>query len=246
MTTEENRVKHDDRPNNLYALYDGIDTTPFGRSSPDRSEHSDEGWSAIPKRTIATDPPPDYDHDGFDPAPSQQSMDRRQRRPRGRNAIRGLWIAAALACGASFAAGSAILTPTPTTRRVTASAVAHAPGSAVREPHRTTLHPEPKPRASGAARKNRSRAPSRARHSSPSARPRRSARPVPTPVSTPMPAAPAQTTTVIATAPSSTHQQATSAPTSPSAGHGAAAPSPQPAGPTGQVALIGAGTSPSG
>lgn len=42
-------------PDNVYALFPGIETTPFGHRA-ERPEPNDEGWSAVPERTIADDP----------------------------------------------------------------------------------------------------------------------------------------------------------------------------------------------
>jgi hypothetical protein len=41
-----------DQPRNVYALFPGIDTTPFGRHAAVDEHPSDHGWSAVPEPTI--------------------------------------------------------------------------------------------------------------------------------------------------------------------------------------------------
>ena len=41
-----------DQAGKVYALFPGIDTTPFGDNPPDQAPPTDQGWSATPERTI--------------------------------------------------------------------------------------------------------------------------------------------------------------------------------------------------
>ena len=48
-------MEQDETPNNVYALFPGIDTAPFGVAGTEERVpplQADEGWSAVPERSI--------------------------------------------------------------------------------------------------------------------------------------------------------------------------------------------------
>ena len=47
-------MEYDKAPNNVHALFPGIETMPFGRAAA-LDELSEEGWSATPERTLVVE-----------------------------------------------------------------------------------------------------------------------------------------------------------------------------------------------
>jgi hypothetical protein len=86
-------VQHDDDPQNVFALFPGIDTAPFGRAA-DTEALSDDGWSAVVKPTIALE------------AVSGAGSGARRWPTR----AAAIWIALALVVGAGIAVGRTLLT----------------------------------------------------------------------------------------------------------------------------------------
>ena len=101
-------MEQDETPNNVYALFPGIDTAPFGVAETEERVpplQADEGWSAVPERSITVG---HGDEDDLgEPLPSRRvSLERRSWVPASRPF---LWVAAALAAGAAIAAGQAVV-----------------------------------------------------------------------------------------------------------------------------------------
>lgn len=92
-------MKSEDNSGNVFALFPGIDTTPF-TSSP---EAGDEGWSALPEPSITVDEPRRAAPDGSGPGP------RRPRRPGIGRAAAVASVVVAIIAGAAFAATQALL-----------------------------------------------------------------------------------------------------------------------------------------
>jgi hypothetical protein len=231
-------VKQEEPPGNVYALFPGIDTTPFGdASSSAGSELGEAGWSAVPTRPIA---PEHSGEDGANQLGDGSPPVRSRRHARVALGAPVVWMAVALIAGAAFAAGRAMLTQSA------APAIRH--GSATSE-YRASLS-----QTLTAIGKLIHATPSQARHApaTHSTKPRTSHTQPVSPhhgsartstvtvtVAAPPPSQPSQTVPVYA---NSAH--ASQAETSGSAAVGGTPPPP--AGPTGRVSLIGAGTTPSG
>jgi hypothetical protein len=110
----ERRGAPDDN-GNVYALFPGIDTTPFGpENSSDYLDVSDDGWSAVPKRTIT------YDHATSGAVDRAASVRGRLRRPASHPAPATVGVAVAILVGAGIGVGRDVLsgttTPTNTAR----------------------------------------------------------------------------------------------------------------------------------
>jgi hypothetical protein len=225
-------VEYDETPNNVHALFPGIETAPFGRAAA-LDELSDEGWSTTPEPTLAVE---------------DQPGDRRPaaaRRYSPRMAPMAAVLIAVLA-GAGLGAGRALLTPAgrrgshytaselAASELGAASAASHSDlaRASARHPefvvHRTgqrsAAHHETSRHVAGTEKKSR-----RAAVSS-------SAQTVATPSEQPA------TVPVVA----STATYSSGAGGGNDASSGSSSQSAQPAGPRGRVALIGAGTTPSG
>lgn len=243
-------METEDSIRNVYALFPGIDRAPFGSgASPQDPERNDDGWSAVPTRTVATEPttdPADAPVTGERPVPHRQ---RRLRLPRDRLPAPVLWIALALFAGAAFGVGHAAFAPTQRPARRVAAAPAHTASASSSS---QLLHKAFRASTSSAERspvRHRAKPKTTAKHRAATLRHAPAATHTVT-VRTPaasQPAAPAPQTARDSTTAGSTGAGSTggtptrggSVPSSPRA------PS-QPAGPTGPVSLIGAGTTPSG
>lgn len=100
-------MEDEDTTHNVYALFPGIDTTPFGGTSRVEPESGDEGWSAVPQRTISTtdqplvETPADSSAATGDP---RRILHSERRRPLAAGTAL-LWIAIAVGAGVAFAAG---------------------------------------------------------------------------------------------------------------------------------------------
>jgi len=108
-------VDHDDTANNIFPLFDGLDTTPFGAPKATPAARTDHGWSAEPEPTITDDAP---SGDPTAPPPATPPRRRLARRagplPLSRAAV---WLAAALVSGAALASARSMLAPTEPTPR---------------------------------------------------------------------------------------------------------------------------------
>lgn len=117
-------MDHDDTANNIFPLFDGLDTTPFGAPKATPAARTDAGWSAEPEPTITDDT--------FLEDPSAPGLPAPQVRRRGRRAgvlhlsRAAVWLAAALVSGAALASTRAMLLPTGATPRH-ASPTTHLP-----------------------------------------------------------------------------------------------------------------------
>lgn len=230
------RVENQDGTRNVYALFPGIDTTPFGARPPDQPEPLDDGWSAVPARTVAT-------ADVIEPAGGGDASRLRTSGHYWRFArtTPAVWILVAVVAGAAFAAGRAVLTPGMSqVRRVAAARTRHASEAEFAQllgklfarptsrPRRATVRRDPKSHADAAHHRTAVRRTEAATHI--------------VTVTAPAPSQPAPAT------PPPTY--AVTARPSAAQGTGAAAntasSTPHRAGPTGPVSLIGAGTTPSG
>ncbi len=109
-------MKPGEPPDNIYPLFSGIDTTPFGATSQDQA--SDDGWSTTPETNVT------------DPAAGNNSSQRRniassRRNRRRRRATRlprpAAWIALALLAGVGLASARQILQTSSTERPTHAS-----------------------------------------------------------------------------------------------------------------------------
>jgi len=220
-------VEYDEAPNNVHALFPGIDTTPFGRVAS-LDQLSDQGWSAVPERTIAAE---------------EAVAGDRGRAGHGRRAATAMWVGVAVLAGAGLAAGRAVLAPSPRPSSHLAASAATSQRSALATSHRLL--------ASAAARvrvpvvhHDLRRAPSHPTARRHASRPARSAPERATTASAPQTAATEQTPSapVYASAASDSGGGGGGS----SAGGSSSSSSAQRAGPSGPVSLIGAGTTPSG
>lgn len=108
-------MDHDDTADNIFPLFDGLDTTPFGAPKATPAARTDHGWSAEPEPTITDDAP---SGDPTAPPPATPPRRRLARRagplPLSRAAV---WLAAALVSGAALASARSMLAPTEPTPR---------------------------------------------------------------------------------------------------------------------------------
>jgi hypothetical protein len=226
-------VKSEDNSRNVYALFPGIDTTPFGKTP----EAGDEGWSALPEPSIATESARKPSNGGSDLLETGLAQPRRSRISR----VAALAsLAAAIVAGAGFAAAQGLLSHPA--RKL-------APLSASRGHHPSTRHAPTTHLRSAHSVRPRSPRHRHRRHSVKKATRASHSRTSATVVSTPPPTSPPATPVV---ASSGTSASGTSGTASPSYSHVTNSASTSSsrhahhAGPSGRVALIGAGTTPSG
>jgi len=221
-------VEYDEAPNNVHALFPGIDTTPFGRAAS-LDELSDQGWSAVPERTIAAE---------------EAVAGGGGRVGHGRAVVTVMWVGLAVLAGAALAGGRAVLAPSarssshlaassvPSRRSSLATSHALLALTLGRRVARVVHHGVQPAPAHPTARRRASR-PARTTH-----KPTASASaPAPAP-----PPAETASTPVYASAASDSGGGGGES----SAGGSSSSSSAQRAGPSGPVSLIGAGTTPSG
>lgn len=208
----------EDKSGNVYALFPGIDTTPFGKTP----EAGDEGWSALPEPTITTDDEPRQSGSG------DSGVARRAPRGGIGRIAAVASLAAAVIAGAGFAAAQGLLSH-PTRKSPTVSA---SRGSRPSPRHATTTRlrsaPSAWPRSRGHLHRRR-----KVKKKTPASR-------SPATVAS-TPAAPPTTPATPVAASSVTSASESSSAASASSTHGV-----HHSGPTGRVSLIGAGTTPSG
>lgn len=218
-----------DKSGKVYALFPGIDTTPFG-GSPVTVEPGDDGWSTVPERTIAGDVPPGTSGGAsasavVDPAESHRSI---------RRAVSLATAVVAIVIGAGFAAAHALLAE-PASKSPAASAHrGRRPAGIVA----AVRHP----RVARSVRSHTTRRASRKHHLRPKTGATGAHHTSRTSAATTV-AGPVQTPPVEASAAEPT--SSSSSPTGSSSGSRKSSGGRRP-GPTGRVALIGAGTTPSG
>jgi hypothetical protein len=222
----------DKPPDNVYGIFPGIDTTPF-RHQPDQSGASDQGWSAEPEPTIHREP---SGRSGG--AHTVLTLLRNLPTDRAVSTTRLAVIGLALLTGAGIAAANTMLTASTTAR------IAHRIIASI-----STGAASPTQPASEAARALESRGITTRRHPDAAIKPPVRHRPTRHSTSsshataagpTPSPTHHSPTPVSYAT---STVQPTYTPDTATTASANTAAVS---AGPTGRVALIGAGTTPSG
>jgi hypothetical protein len=235
-------MDHHDATDNVYALFPGIDTRPFGRANepPARQPSlADPAWNAeIPTRTLVDDEPPNGTSHA-DPHPERPGI--RRYPPHLRGPIRiAAWVAVALLAGGALALGRSLLI-TPSDR------APHALAS--------TGHPQPRPTGS--------RAPTSARRASSHIRaahkPEQRARAHQRPARPTRAHRPARRPTSASTHTAPTTQSATTTPTTQDSTAGASQPTQpapatatvasgrtarQPAGPTGLGQQVGGSCDP--
>lgn len=227
-------MEYDEAPNNVHALFPGIETAPFGRAAA-LDELSDEGWSATPERTLLVDD----DH----------ACDRRPAAGRGYNPRKAAVAAVlvALLAGAGLGVGNVLLTPAgrsgspPAASDLAASAgLAGTSDASHRElawaSARDREFVAHRGRRGSGARHETSRGLGRRHRTSSTAAGSASGSAVATPSEQPA-------TVPVVDTPAT---YASSAGGGNGASDSSSSQGAQPAGPTGRVALIGAGTTPSG
>ena len=126
-----------DPSDNVYSLFPGTDTAPFGGGAgtpPDHHESTDDGWSATPERTIV-----DAGDLGRD-AGRRNHLRPFRRRPPGPTVPRPLRLTAlGLAVGAAVAASLASLSSqAPQHARKLAAAAVQSPSVSVAAPNRSS------------------------------------------------------------------------------------------------------------
>lgn len=222
-------MKSEDNSRNVYALFPGIDTTPFGKLP----EAGDEGWSALPEPSIATDRSRSPNTGGADPAPPGHSRIRRTA------ALASL--AVAIIAGAGFAVAHSLFSHPARKSPAISASRGHRPSARrAASTHVRSAHPARPRSAVHRHRKHGVKKPARARHS-PSTTVASASAPPSTPATPVTPSTTPSTPEYSSTASTSSHSTSTGSTSSTSSSHGT-----HHAGPRGRVALIGAGTTPSG
>ncbi|MGH2909899.1 MAG: hypothetical protein ACRDK8_11430, partial [Solirubrobacteraceae bacterium] len=111
----------DSTPDNVYGLFPGIDTTPFGASTP--ATGADHGWSATPEPTIADAD----DQRPSDVSPAAGDPRRLAHDKRAHLLSRAaVWMLVALLTGGALAAAHVMLSPAGSTPH-SASLTTHVP-----------------------------------------------------------------------------------------------------------------------
>lgn len=98
-------------PDNVYPLFSGIDTTPFGPTSQEAA--TDDGWSTTPEANVTDD---NAANDSSQRRPFAGSRGSRRRRQATRLPRPTGWIALALLAGVGLASARQILQTGPTAR----------------------------------------------------------------------------------------------------------------------------------
>jgi hypothetical protein len=235
-------------PNNVYALFPGIDTRPFGKAIEPGTDHpdlADTAWSAeIPERTLA-DADDGLPFEGADRGECLQDPSR----PRRRLCVRTLgvyWIGVAMLAGGALAIGRAALTapsghpsravastghPQPRLVLRHASTSVRAPRSVSRARHRPAVQ---------ARSTKRMAHPLRRGHSNGMAAPVAVVKSAPTSQPAPAPSTPQGSTST----PSQAIQPTTAADTTNSEPVASAGAASQPPGPTGLGQQVGGNCDP--
>lgn len=120
-------MEPEDTSPNVRPLFPGIDTTPFGGRSSSRPETGDDGWSAVPERTITTVEQPLADAIRGSTASKQHLAEVLVGLPRRLVATSTLlWIGIALSAGVAFAVATALTAQPVRRHRLLASRPSHA------------------------------------------------------------------------------------------------------------------------
>ena len=222
-------MEYDEAPNNVHALFPGIDTTPFGRAAS-LDELSDQGWSAVPERTIAAE---------------EAVAGGRGRAGHSRRAVTAMWVGVAVLAGAGLAGGREVLAPS-------ARSSSHLGASSVAS-HRSSLATSHAllaftlgRRVARVVHRDVQRAPAHPTARRRASRPTRTTHKLAASASAPAPVPPAPEQTASAPVYASAGSDSGGGGGESSAGGSSSSSSAQRAGPSGPVSLIGAGTTPSG
>ncbi len=235
-------MAHEDSSDNVFGLFPGIDTAPFGAGRGSESSESsvtDDGWSATPEPTVTDEA--NLDGGAGYAATHPDTCAREAHHRPGASAPALRWLAVAVLAGGLIAVARVVLSPTSSSKSPTLmSNVPHAATSRQRSRSQTTQqrHHSDRQRASGERR--RVRAP-RATH----------ARPIVVAAKYAAPSNPSPSQTSLQQAPTYPEPQSIETANTSSGGQseghaGSAAAASHYAGPTGPGALTGAGSTPSG